>query len=432
MTVNYNGKAFLKDLFESLMDLDYPEEKIEIILVDNASSDDSIPYVRKHFPKIRILPSDKNRGYAGGNNLGIKKASHPYVALINNDTVVDRKWLSQLTDAISAQEKIMAAGSKVLFFFEYVILELSGTCPFRISKIHTQKEGADAYKKHFAQESIKIKGARLGRDPNGCLLYDFDAHGRICVPVLAGPGEQSFSFTKETGADIKITHAGQGLAFTKKQDEIHVALGSGLLSERFRLINSAGIEINAGFYSRDRGYEEIDQGQFDKGEDLFGLSGSSLLIDKRLFGQIGYFDETFFTYYEDIDFFYRARLQGAKMRYCPGSIAYHYHCGTGKEWSSSFTYHVLRNRLLMIYKNSPFKAFLKNTLAFYAAALYHLLGVGKARIRGNRLDRPDIKIRMRLLLELPYFFLIKTPQRFHSRRGRKMEDSLISNWFREF
>ncbi len=432
MTVNYNGKAFLKDLFGSLFNLEYPEEKIEIIMVDNASSDGSASYVRKNFPHVKVIVSDKNRGYAGGNNMGIKNASHPFVALINNDMVVDSKWLSALVQALDTQKNVCAAGSKVLFFFAYIRLDLSCSGTFRLSDVQVKKQGDDVRQAAFLQESIKVRGARPGKDENGHLFYDFDCEGSVDVPLREDGASQSFSFRAKADAPIKIGSAGKDILFKTDKDIISVGLDGDLPLKPFRIINSAGIEINAALYSRDRGYEEIDAGQFEKQEELFGLSGSSLLIDRRLFAEIGYFDETFFTYYEDIDFFYRARLQGAKMVYSPASIAYHYHCGTGKEWSTSFTYHVIKNRILMIFKNSPFLFFLKNYMVFCASAVHHLLGYAKARARGVALERPDILIRVRLLFAFPFFFLGKTPERFRIRRAKNQEDRMISKWFREF
>lgn len=431
VSVNYNGKAFLKDLFDSLLSLDYPEEKIELIMVDNASTDASDDYVKRYFPNVKIISSDKNRGYAGGNNLGIKNARHPFVALINNDMVVEGRWLRELARTLE-KNGASAVGSKVLFFYEYVPIKLSSKGSFRISDLGIKKEAVGAEKEGFAQKSIKIKGATAGRDENGDLFYDIDSEALVYLPIIEGHGRQVFSFKNLKDTGIEASMAGKGLLKTETGSYFFIEIGSVPSEEKIRLINSAGIEINSGLYSRDRGYEEIDKAQFDKSEELFGLSGSSLLIDKALFEDVGYFDETFFTYYEDIDLFYRARLKGHKMYYNPASVAYHYHCGTGEEWSYSFTYHVLKNRLLMIYKNSPMAVFVKNYARFFASAVFSLLGYLKARLKGADLLRPDIKIRFKVFFILVFLLIQKTPQRFSIRRGSRVEDSIISNWFKDF
>jgi GT2 family glycosyltransferase len=112
VTVNYNGKKFLGDLFNSLYSLDYPPAKLEIIMVDNGS-DDSLDYVKKAFPRVITIKNPINN-YARANNLGIKKATGEFIGLLNNDTRVNRHWLKELVLAMQENDKIGAAGSKIL------------------------------------------------------------------------------------------------------------------------------------------------------------------------------------------------------------------------------------------------------------------------------------------------------------------------------
>ena len=114
ITVNYNGKQFLNDCFGSLMNLDYPKNKLEIFMVDNGSADTSLDYVRKKFPKVKIVINNENN-YAKANNLGIKAAKGEYIALINNDVKVDKSWLITLVKVAQEDVSIGAVGSKILF-----------------------------------------------------------------------------------------------------------------------------------------------------------------------------------------------------------------------------------------------------------------------------------------------------------------------------
>ncbi len=114
IVVNFNGRKFLKDCFSSLMNLNYPKSKLEIIMVDNGSLDKSIEFVKENFPKVKILKNDINN-YCRANNLGIKHAKSEYIAFLNNDTRVDRNWLLELIKAIEADKSIGVAGSKILF-----------------------------------------------------------------------------------------------------------------------------------------------------------------------------------------------------------------------------------------------------------------------------------------------------------------------------
>ncbi|MGE4357604.1 MAG: glycosyltransferase [Candidatus Omnitrophota bacterium] len=114
IVVNYNGKRFLKDCFDSLMNLNYPKSKLEIIMVDNGSNDGSIEFVKENYPKIRILKNDVNN-YCRANNLGIKHAKGEYIAFLNNDTKVDKEWLNELIKVITSDENIGGVGGKTLY-----------------------------------------------------------------------------------------------------------------------------------------------------------------------------------------------------------------------------------------------------------------------------------------------------------------------------
>src|SRR3990167_8457608 len=74
ITVNFNGKRFLKDFLNSTFIQDCPKENYEVIVVDNGSTDDSIIYIEKNFPKVRIIKSEKNLGFGVGNNHVIPRA----------------------------------------------------------------------------------------------------------------------------------------------------------------------------------------------------------------------------------------------------------------------------------------------------------------------------------------------------------------------
>ncbi|OQX21229.1 MAG: hypothetical protein BWK75_03630 [Candidatus Altiarchaeales archaeon A3] len=113
IVLNYNGKKWLKECFESLENLDYPKDKYEVIIGDNRSTDDSVEYVKENFPSIKILKFDKNYGFCKGNNLCAKEAKGEYLVILNNDTYVDRMWLKNLIEDISKDEKIISTVGKI-------------------------------------------------------------------------------------------------------------------------------------------------------------------------------------------------------------------------------------------------------------------------------------------------------------------------------
>ena len=85
--LNYNAGKLLLNCIESLSNLTYPN--VELIVVDNVSTDNSQNECKEKFPKIKLIQNEKNTGYCGGNNVGIKNASGEFVIILNPDTVVE-------------------------------------------------------------------------------------------------------------------------------------------------------------------------------------------------------------------------------------------------------------------------------------------------------------------------------------------------------
>ncbi|CEG12162.1 hypothetical protein MSIBF_A20002 [groundwater metagenome] len=114
IVLNYNGKKWLKDCFESLEKLNYPKDKYEVIMGDNASTDDSVEYVKENFPEIRVLQFDKNYGFCKGNNLCAKEAKGEYSVFLNNDTFVEKEWLNELVIGVLSEENVISTVGKLL------------------------------------------------------------------------------------------------------------------------------------------------------------------------------------------------------------------------------------------------------------------------------------------------------------------------------
>jgi len=110
--LNFNGKRFLKDCFESLKKQTH--QSFEIILVDNGSTDDSVEFIKKKFPEVKIIINKENLGFAHANNQGFKIAKGKYFITLNNDTEADEKWLENLILIAESDEKIGMVASKIL------------------------------------------------------------------------------------------------------------------------------------------------------------------------------------------------------------------------------------------------------------------------------------------------------------------------------
>lgn len=126
IVLNYNGKEYVDGCFDSLAKISYPKDKYEVIMIDNGSSDGSVEYVRKKYPRVKIITLNKNCGFTGGNNLGVRLAKGDYVVFLNNDVVVDENWLVKLVMmAISYADAIVT--SKALFLDKPDIINHDGS-----------------------------------------------------------------------------------------------------------------------------------------------------------------------------------------------------------------------------------------------------------------------------------------------------------------
>lgn len=111
--VNYRGVDDTLEAVQNLQKVEWPADKLEIIVVDNASGDDSVIRLSA-VEGITIIPSASNLGFAGGCNLGVTNAKGDIVAFLNNDAKPDAKWISAAVEAFALSDKVGAVASTVL------------------------------------------------------------------------------------------------------------------------------------------------------------------------------------------------------------------------------------------------------------------------------------------------------------------------------
>lgn len=126
IVLNWNGKKYLKDCLTSLENQTF-YSNFETILADNGSKDDSVKFVRKNFPRIKIVENKKNLGFAEGNNRGIKSAKGEYVFILNNDTKLDKNCLERLVEATERDNQIGMSTPKILFLKNPQLINSVGT-----------------------------------------------------------------------------------------------------------------------------------------------------------------------------------------------------------------------------------------------------------------------------------------------------------------
>lgn len=279
--LNYNGYIDTVNCIESLKKVNY--KKLKLVVVDNASTDDSVQQLKKNFSDIKFIVSDENLGYAGGMNLGIKHAlknEGDLILLSNNDIEFTENFLEPLINIITSREEIGIVSPKILYLHDKDTIYFAGG-EFRIS---------------------------------------------LCGAFNPFQGKPSQYF-----------------------------------GNRLRKISF--------------------------------VDGSCLLVKKRVFEKIGFLDEKYFMYFEDLDFSKKVG-EYFEMNFVPESIVYH-KTGAGLSWkdfSPLYYYYSTRNRLIFF---SNFNFWIKvytlifttiNSIAKSLVLLKTYLFQGKKAIREKSLQ----------------------------------------------
>ncbi len=121
---NWNGKQFLAGCLDSLSGQTY--KRFEVIIVDNGSIDQSAQFIGTNYPWVRLLRLDENRGFSPAVNVGIKQSRGNFIALLNNDTVVDARWLEELIKVLQNDHTLGSVASKMLAYHDHSVLDGAG------------------------------------------------------------------------------------------------------------------------------------------------------------------------------------------------------------------------------------------------------------------------------------------------------------------
>ena len=134
ITINYNGFEDTCALIETIPFND----KMEVIVVDNASINDEATEIENRFPHVKVIKSEKNLGFAGGNNLGIQAAIGDYLFLVNNDTVFKEFNIQSLIERIESAPNIGVVCPKIRFAWGNNPIQFTGYTP--LSKISVRNK----------------------------------------------------------------------------------------------------------------------------------------------------------------------------------------------------------------------------------------------------------------------------------------------------
>jgi GT2 family glycosyltransferase len=121
---NFNGMRFLPTLLAALQRQSFTD--VELILVDDASTDNSVAFVEEHYPTVRVIVNRQNLGFVRSCNLAVDAARGRMVVLLNNDTEPEPTWLAELAKVICANPQAAIVASKMLLFAERTKLHTTG------------------------------------------------------------------------------------------------------------------------------------------------------------------------------------------------------------------------------------------------------------------------------------------------------------------
>ncbi len=212
---NYNGISFLKDCLSSIME--QTEEEYDVIIVDNGSSDGSVSYIETKYPEIKSISLETNTGFSNAVNVGMQEAKTAYVILLNNDTVVDKDFVRQLTNSIEKETTIFSVSAKMIEMKQKDKLDGAGDlyCALGWAFARGKGKSVDLYR-----NEERIFSACAGAAIYRCSILKeigyFDVeHFAYLEDLDLGYRAQIYGYQNKYQPNAKVWHAGSAVSGSK-------------------------------------------------------------------------------------------------------------------------------------------------------------------------------------------------------------------------
>ncbi len=258
---NYNGARFLKPCMDALKTQTCDD--FETLVIDNASADDSVELLKRDYPWAKVAVMEKNLGFAGGVNVGIRMSHTKYVLLLNNDTEVDSHFVEEMLRAMEKSPRVFSASSRMVNFNDRALMDDAGD-------IYTLMGWAA--QRGVAQEvSRYAKPARIFTACAGAAIYRrnvfdkigyFDEmHFAYLEDIDIGYRARLYGYTNVYAPKAVVYHVGSGTSGSKYNPfKVRLAARNSVylnyknMSNWQLLINSpalvAGYIIKIGFFKK--------------------------------------------------------------------------------------------------------------------------------------------------------------------------------------
>ncbi|PQA91978.1 dTDP-Rha--alpha-D-GlcNAc-pyrophosphate polyprenol alpha-3-L-rhamnosyltransferase [Chryseobacterium shigense] len=220
--LNWNGKNWLEKFLPDVVRF---SQNADIYVIDNLSNDDSIDFIEHQFPTVKIIRNDKNYGFAGGYNEGLKEIKNEYYCLLNSDVEVTENWINPVMDLFEKDASIAAIQPKVLAFNNKKSFEFAGAAGGMIDNLgypYCRGRIFDSLEEDHGQydDETEIFWA------SGCCFFirsrDFWAQN--------GFDERFFAHQEEIDLCWRLINSGKKIFYTGKSKIYHV--GGGTLNKQ--------------------------------------------------------------------------------------------------------------------------------------------------------------------------------------------------------
>lgn len=368
VVLNWNAAWLTARCIRALLATEYPADRLDIVVADNASIDGSLERLRHDLPGVRYLANEANLGFAEGCNRAVRALAPDVdiVALVNNDAVVSPGWLRPLVQALAADPGCGAACPKMLLetpFFDVEVEVAVESLPARLVSVHS--------------DGIDVTGR--------CVMDGVDVRVDPLVPwsfvrTLNGPATVSvpIATVRPRRIEIVLDESGPDLV-------VDVPAGAPTV----RRINCTGTELTPWGEGVERRFGEPDRADLGN-EEVTGWSGGAVALRRSMLDEIGLFDPRFFAYYEDTDLAWRSRRAGWHTTFVAESVVDHLHGGSGGSASGAFFFLNYRNWLWTNLRNGD----ARRIVAAVRRAWHYSWPYTRRNVVGRvrRLQRPDMTI----------------------------------------
>jgi GT2 family glycosyltransferase len=398
VVVSYNACDLTLACLRSILATEWSPERLETVLVDNASAEPVVARVRSELPAVRVIANASNLGFGAANNAALRdRRGIDYVALLNNDAVVEPGWLAPLVDALEGDTGLGAACPKILLSTRFLPVVVRSTThrrgrgdprPLGVRISDARVGDVEVW------SGVKFRRGGWGAEANGEWT---GGEAELLVPLPPGgaaTGQLRLDSDVPTAVDVS---AGAGSAHVDV-DHDPAWFDVPLVGPPVDVVNSVGAGWTADGFGADRGYLEPDDGQYDQPQDVCAWSGAAVLLRGAYLDDAGLFDERLFLYYEDLDLAWRGRNRGWRYRYVPESVVRHVHSATALEASPQTRRLNERNRLLVLTRHGGYRRALRAIGAYLlVSASYTRRDIVAPILRGHRPDPHIVTLRLEAL-----------------------------------